>query len=110
MNNLIHLAMNKHGVIVAHFAEFEDAAEFCRVSDMTHVPFNKANRDGAAPPPVGTKYNAWANWSNDEEQCITLGFWAKFVSGQGWVTCDPEHTGARPDVNRLIAYKAGVGA
>lgn len=50
------------------------------------------------------------SWEDEDEACITLGFWAKLVPGQGWVTCEPGDVGARPDINRLRAYRAGVAA
>lgn len=48
------------------------------------------------------------SWEEEDEACITLGFWAKLVPGKGWVTCEPGDVGARPDINRLRAHRAGV--
>ncbi|MBF5006022.1 hypothetical protein [Diaphorobacter caeni] len=58
MTSIIHIALAQDGTVVAHFINDEDAAQFCRAKDLTHVPFNLRNRDGAPAPLVGTTYRA----------------------------------------------------
>ncbi len=58
MTNIIHIALAQDGTVVAHFMNDDDAAQFCRANDLTHVPFNLKNRDGQPAPLVGTVYRA----------------------------------------------------
>lgn len=55
---MIHLILRADGVVIAHFLEAADAADFAERSGQLHVPFNLNNRDGSAAPLVGTRYVA----------------------------------------------------
>lgn len=51
---IVHLALAADGLVLAHFARAADAAAFCSAHDLTHVPYNTANRERAPAPLVGT--------------------------------------------------------
>lgn len=53
---IVHLALAADGLVLAHFARREDAAAYCSVQGLTHVPFNTANRESAPAPLVGSVY------------------------------------------------------
>lgn len=56
MQTLIHMALALDGTVVAHFMDSADAAAFCLAKDLTHVPYNLKNREGAPAPVVGSIY------------------------------------------------------
>lgn len=58
MTQLIHLALAIDGLVMAHFADSQHAADYCKAHALTHVPFNLNNRDKAPAPLVGTVYHA----------------------------------------------------
>jgi hypothetical protein len=53
--NTVHLAIGAKGLVLAHFADAGDAAAYCRLRDVTHLPFNARAHH---VPPVGTVYRA----------------------------------------------------
>lgn len=57
-NQLVHLALAPDGLVVAQFLHGDDAAVFCADRGLTHLPFNRLNRDGDSEPAVGTVYRA----------------------------------------------------
>lgn len=55
-HRLVHLALDFDGLVLAHFADSEDAAAYCLGKERTHVPYDLRNREGAPAPLVGTVY------------------------------------------------------
>ncbi len=43
----------------------------------------------------------WTGSFPGTETCIVFGWYARLVTGQGWVPCEATDEGAHPDVNRL---------
>lgn len=45
----------------------------------------------------------WTGVWPGKVECIEFGWYARFVEGQGWVTCSRHHPEATPNLNRLVA-------
>jgi hypothetical protein len=50
----------------------------------------------------------WSGQLPGELECSEYGFYEKMVAGQGWVPCEKEDAGAKPDLNRLHAETVWV--
>jgi hypothetical protein len=48
---MTHLALRFDGMILAHFINWADAAEFCKTYDALHLPFNSNHHE---TPKVGS--------------------------------------------------------
>jgi hypothetical protein len=55
MNIIVHIAVSRHGFIVAQFADFEDCIAFCANSDMTPISVYRVKC-----PLVGARYEVEA--------------------------------------------------
>lgn len=45
----------------------------------------------------------WTGWHTGQAEAIAAGLYAKLVPGKGWVPCNKEEPGARPDLNTLFS-------
>jgi hypothetical protein len=46
---------------------------------------------------------AWTGEYHGVMECRELGWYAKFIYGSGWVSCDKDDDGATEDLNKLMA-------
>lgn len=60
MRPLIHLALDRNSVVIAHFLRSNDANTYCQRNKLCHVPFNPANAQKEPVPQVGAQYVV--NW------------------------------------------------